>query len=274
MESRPSNPDSPHEVRPEPINPIEFATPAHSAGRGAVIGIWLMALALAVITGTAAWGVEEAMHDYFKPSLAASEQNYIFTALNREMAQANARNGAVAFGALGGFLGLGLGLAGGLSRRSIQGIIYGMLSGLLLGAAAGALPSFVVMPWQWQHRYDDLTASTLVPLMIHAALWCGLGLTAGLSYAVGYSGFRLGRLGAGALGGLVGAAVGTLVYETTGALLFPQSRTDEPFAATAATRLLAPLCIALFVALGALLNREPRATQASKPATVEPPHLS
>src|SRR3954464_7571271 len=104
-----------------PTPPVPTPTASHPAvpsdDRWAPVSIWLLALAAALLAGIASWPIGEATRDYFKPSEAAAAQKYDFRALNRETAIANARNGALAFGALGGLLGLGLGLAGSLSRR-------------------------------------------------------------------------------------------------------------------------------------------------------------
>ena len=126
--------------------------------------------------------------------------------------------------------------------------------GLILGAAAGALPSFAILPWQWQNRNDDPSSTDLImPLLIHGGLWCGLGAAAGLAYGLGRGGLKPRPLLEGALGGLIGAAIGTVFYELVGAMAFPLAKTTSPFSATASTRLLARLSVAVFTALGAVV---------------------
>jgi hypothetical protein len=179
----------------------------------------------------------------------------------------SARNGALTFGVLGGLLGVGLGVAGGLIRRSIPGALLGGFVGLILGAAAGALPAVEIMPWYWRHRNDDPSAlSLLTPLLVHLGLWSAIGLAAGLAFGIG-CGSKPIRLFEAALAGLTGAMLGTFVYEMAGAFLFPMAHTTDPFSATSGTRLLARLCVAGFVGLGALrsipqatavLSRPPR----------------
>jgi hypothetical protein len=208
---------------------------------------------LALLAGLAAWQVGESMLDYFKPSQAAASQAYDFRALGREQSQANARNGLVAFGALGGLLGAALGLAGGLSRRSPARALMAALAGLVLGVAAGGLPALAVMPWHWAHRGDDPASLDLLsPLLIHLGLWSVAGLAAGLAFGIGAHDFKASRLFEAALAGLVGAMLGTFVYELAGGLLMPVARTADPFAATPGARLLARLCVAGFVGLAAL----------------------
>jgi hypothetical protein len=238
----------------EPVVPSETPRPMPAAaGLGAKLRVGILVLGLAILAGVGAWFSGEKTFGYFQPSLEASSQSYDFRALNREMAQAGAGNGALAFGALGGLLGLGLGVAGGLVRRSVGGALLGGVVGLVLGAAAGALPSLVVMPWQWRHRNDDPASLDLfVPMLVHLALWSAIGLAAGLAFGVGNSGTQPSRIGKAALAGLVGAILGTVVFEVVGAALFPMARTADPFSVTAETRLLARLCVDGFVGLAVL----------------------
>lgn len=272
----------PHEIEPmgaEPLTPQgSVPTAAEPAAppvdQWAPVSIWLIALAAALLAGVASWPIGEATRRYFKPSEAAAAQRYDFRALNRETAIANARNGALAFGALGGLLGLGLGLAGSLSRRPSRGALRSAAVGLILGAATGALPSFAILPWHWQTRHDDPASIDLtMPLLIHAGLWCGLGAAAGLAYGLGRRGLKPRPLLAGALGGLIGAAIGTVFYELVGAMSFPLERTTDPFSATASTRLLARLSVAVFAALGAVVSLNSRRSRNVK-AGSSPPYPS
>ncbi len=190
--------------------------------------------------------------NYFKPSKAV--ENYRDpTALNLEMPVVNARNAALTLGVLGGLLGFALGLAGGLTRGRPDRALAGAAAGLTLGAAAGALPSFMLMPWQWAHRNDDPSSIfLLVPMLIHLGLWSGAGLASGLAFGIGTSGLKPARLFEATLAGLAGAMLGTLAYEMVGASLFPLAHTALPFSETAGTRLLARICVAGFVGLGAV----------------------
>jgi hypothetical protein len=238
--------------------PLPEPPSASRLGWGEKFRLWLLVLSLAILAGVAAWLVGESALDYFKPSDAAASQTYNFEPLNREMLGVSAHNGALTFGVLGGLLGLALGLAGGLSRRSGHGALMGAVAGLILGAAAGALPSFAVMPWQWRHRNDDpSTILLLTPLLVHLGLWSAIGLAAGLAFGIGSGASTPSRLCESALAGLVGAMLGTFVYEMLGAVLFPMDRTADPFSATSGTRLLARLCVAGFVGLFAIRSIPP-----------------
>jgi hypothetical protein len=214
-----------------------------------------MIISLAILGGVAAWLFGESRLDYFRPSEKAASQRFDFSGLNKEMLWVSAENGALSFGALGGFLGFAMGLAGGASRPSTKWALIGAIVGLILGVLGGALPSFAVMPYQWKHRNDDPNNADLVmPLLIHCGLWAGAGLAAGLAFGFGRHGWRPLRLADAALAGLIGAMVGILIYELGGALLFPMARTPNPFAETWSARLFARLCIAVFVALGVIFS--------------------
>lgn len=233
------------------------ASPSH-AHRALSTPARLGTIAAALLAALATWPVFEAFHEYFQPSEEAAAQAYDFRQLNIEEAQTNSWNGAIVFGTLGGLLGLALGVAGGLTRRSGRAAAAGAAVGLVLGGVAGALPPLGVMPYHWMNRGDDpATLSLARPLMMHAALFCALGLTAGLAYGVGRFGGRFPALAEAALGGLVGAAIGTFVYEMTAAILFPLARTADPIAIDPMARGFAVLCVSGFVALGILLALRP-----------------
>jgi hypothetical protein len=267
----------------EPIIPPPPAGSRPSAaGLGARTRAWFLILALAMLAAVAAWLVGESTHSFFKPSLAASENFRDPSGLNREMPGVNSRNGALTYGAFGGLLGLALGMAGGLAGRSVGRAALAAVAGLILGVAAATLSSFLIMPLQWNHRNDDpATLDLLGPLLVHLGLWSATGLAAGLAFGIGSygsgpalrparlsdatlliteagsdksisRGFRPARLVEAALAGLVGAMLGTLVYEMAGALLFPHDHTADPFPGSPNARLLARICVAGFVGLGAI----------------------
>jgi hypothetical protein len=206
-----------------------------------------------VLAGVAAWLIGEQTHRYAKLSQVAAE-NYQNTALlNAEMPGVLTVNGALTFGVLGAVLGLAMGLAGSLCGGPRGRPLAAALVGLLLGAVAGALPSAALMPWYWRHRNDDpATLNLLVPLLIHLGLWSGVGLAAGLAFGIGRGEAGAARLVQTSLAGLFGAMVGTTVFELVGAFLFPFDFTADPFSITPGSRLLARLCVAVFVGLAAV----------------------
>ncbi|MGC8643419.1 MAG: hypothetical protein ACP5XB_26475 [Isosphaeraceae bacterium] len=250
-----SPPNETPNLDPDTSSPAEGVQTGVAKGSGPPLA-WKLTLALALLAGAAAWWVGEAYLDYFKPSQAASSQRFDFTALNKEKAVANAYNGTLAFGALGGFVGLALGLAGGFSRRPGGSPLLGAIVGLALGVAAGALPSLEIMPWQWRHRSDDPSSTQLlIPLLMHLGLWSGAGLAGGLAFGLGAGAKKPLRLAGTAISGLLGAMLGTLVFEIIGAGFFPLASTTLPFSDTALTRLLARLCVAGFIGAVMILPR-------------------
>jgi len=243
----------------EPTVPVPSQSLRPVPGNAARVMDWALIVIFAILAGLAAWQVGEYTISYAKLSPAVAENYRDSTGLNAEMPGVNSVNGALTFGALGGFVGLAMGLAGGVSRRSPASAILGAVLGLIIGAALGALPSPMIMPWQWRHRNDDpFNADLLMPFLIHLGLWTPLGLAAGLAFGIGKSGFNPPRLVEAGLAGLIGAVLGVFVFEVTGALFFPAAATTNPFSLTAGTRLLARLCIALFVGLG-VIRTIPRA---------------
>lgn len=245
----------------EPVGLDGPRAPKHwTAGVTTQIRVGMLVLALAMLTGVAAWLVGEYTMSVFQASKKASENYRDPTGLNLEMPRVNALNGALTFGAFGGLLGFALGLGGAFSGRAPNRALVAAIVGLYVGAAMGAVPSLVLMPWHWHHRNDDpSTTELLMPLLLHMGLWSGIGLGAGLAFGVGSTGFKPLRLCGAAFAGLTGAILGTFVYEVVGAFLFPLDHTADPFSDTIRTRLLARLCIAGFVSLGVAcsLHSEP-----------------
>ena len=238
--------------------PDASGVPNSQPGWRATLTNCTVILGLALLAGAASWLWGEVVFDHFKPSEKASAEHYAFAALNREMGRVNGLNGALAFGALGGLLGMALGLAGGLSRSAPKSALVGAIVGLVLGAASGTLPSFAIMPWHWKHRGDDEYRGQLVlPTLVHLGLWCSLGLTAGLAFGLGRYGPRPARLFVTGSAGLIGAIIGTCLFELAGAFLFPLAETVNPFSATSQTRLLARLSVALFVGLLVMFSFRP-----------------
>jgi len=252
---------------PARVEPTQAPSPTPSTARSdAWAGSSILILGLAMLAGTGAWWIGEFTMFYVKPSKAV--ENYRDdTALNLEMPVVNAKNAALSFGVLGGLLGLALGLAGGLSTRSPDRALAGAITGLILGGAAGALPSFIIMPWQWAHRNDDPPSTLLLtPMLIHLGLWAGAGLASGLAFGIGSSGFKPSRLFEAAMAGLTGAMLGSFAFDMVGAFLFPLADTARPFSETVGTRFLARFCVATFVGFGAVRSLPPKPNDVQLPS--------
>ncbi|MDX2035312.1 MAG: hypothetical protein SFX72_01575 [Isosphaeraceae bacterium] len=213
-------------------------------------GTGAMAVIVALVSGTVAWGIGEATYDLFQPSKEAASQPYAFKQLNAEKNRADGINGSIAFGALGGLLGLGLGCVGAWAAQAPRRIPAAAVLGLVLGTVAGAAPCPFLIPLYHQH-YDPEVPDLKLPLVIHAGIWCSLGAAAGLAFGFGYSDKR--KLAAIFLGGFLGAFAATVLFDVLGAILFPFSEADVPISPSLPARILARLIVAVGVALGVVV---------------------
>jgi hypothetical protein len=211
---------------------------------------------VAASAGVISWGIEEVGLRAWDPIGRIPRGNAsqpAFTAMMRQKIQeATTRTAMLSYGALGGLLGLGLGLCGGRLRGSWpRGVAAGAL-GLVVGGAAGAALSGELVPRYYaaiaadRARFeDDLT----FPLLIHLGMWASAGVAAGLAVGVGMGSWGRGALAV--LGGLLGAALGTALYEFVSALAFPMAETNLPISKERGARLLAHLAVAVVAAAGA-----------------------
>ena len=166
------------------------------------------------------------------------------------------------FTTMGGFLGLTMGLAGGLAQRSVFAGVRAAILGLLLGAAAAGFMALVLVSIFFQ-KHDPQSGDLVLPLLTHGAIWSAVGAIGGLAFGLGLGG--RGRWKATPVGGLVGAAAATVVYEIVGALAFATSKTDLPVSASITTRAMAQLLVAILSAVGAVLAlRQSAKSEASR----------
>jgi hypothetical protein len=213
---------------------------------------WLVMLG-GVLAGLVAFGIGEATYGIFRTVLVQQnlQGTIIWVPSLATNSAAVAKNGALAFGALGACLGLCLGVAGGLARRSTPAAVRGGLLGAVLGSAAGAGLSLPLLPWFYQAEKDYFEYELILSLSMHAFIWGVLGAVAGLAFAVGRGEGRLiGRaLPAGGLGGLLGA----ITFDLIGAMFFAAAETGEPISETWQTRLMARLMVTMGTAAVILL---------------------
>lgn len=185
-------------------------------------------------------------------------QNDLFPALQvhpspedmRRFRDARIYSATLTFTTMGGFLGLAMGLAGGSARRSISAGARAAILGLSLGTAAGACMAFFLVS-SFYKRHDPQSGDLLLPLLTHGAIWSTMGAIGGLAFGLGVGG--RGRWQATLVGGLVGAAAATVVYEFAGALAFASSKSDLPLSSSVTTRGMAHFLVAIFSSLGAVL---------------------
>jgi hypothetical protein len=169
--------------------------------------------------------------------------------INR-LRDARVLSATLTFTAMGGFLGLALGFAGGLARRSVQAGLRAASLGLLVGAAVAGSLAFLLVSLFF-NKYDPHSSDLVLPLMTHGAIWSAVGAVGGTAFGLGLGG--KGRWMATLVGGLLGAAAASVIYEIIGAIAFASSKTDLPLSAALTTRILAQFSVALLAAVGAVL---------------------
>jgi hypothetical protein len=214
---------------------------------------WALTMTAGLLAGLAAWLGGEACLNLIKPPRhAANSKGLVLNITDRrEVASAEAKNAGLAFALLGGSMGLAFGAAGGLTRRSGRATTTAALLGLMAGSTGGAGMSLALLaPYnRYKSRNPDEAARDLVlPLLVHSGIWSAVGGLAGLAYGFGLGERR--RLPRIVLGGLAGAALGTIAYELIGAAAFPAAQTTQFVSATWPTRLLARLAVAVTAAAG------------------------
>jgi hypothetical protein len=206
---------------------------------------WPAAFAAGVIATALSWGAGEAALDFFpqKRLINPQTETVDMALYNRVVV----KNATLAYGLQGAILGLTLGLAGAATRRSAGHAVRAGLTGLLAGGAVGAVASFGLFTAFASARSSDISLS----LMAHGGVWSLIGACGGAAFGLGLGGH--GWVGRAALGGLIGAALGAVVYEFAGGILLPQDRTGEPQAASCLARLLGYALVNVFAALGAVI---------------------
>ncbi len=243
------DPGSAGELSPGPIK--ESSSPGLA---------WLLVVAAGLLAGLAGFGIGEAAPRFVAPSLEFSAEirrngTQVPIEMERRFRISRDQTAALAYGGLGMILGLGLGLAGGLARRSPSAAIAGGIVGLVLGGAAGAGTTLAVLPSYHaardsatdENHNDDLPLA----LLTHGGIWIAVGAAAGLALGIGLGGGA--RMARATIGGILGAAIASMLYEFGGAIMFPLAETFRPMAKEAVPRLFAQLVVGLCVAAGALL---------------------
>ena len=227
--------------------------PSPAGENGGLFHPGLLALAAAVIAGLATFGLGEVFYGWFPPEGVPQMLGgaAVTTPTVETTIVADTRNSALSFALLGGCLGLALGLAGGMARRSRRAALTAGLIGLIGGAVLGAvLPLVLVGPYiRLQHfrNSDDL----LYPLGMHSLLWGTLGAVGGLAFGIGLG---RGHLLRSLVFALVGACVGTAIYEVIGAAIDPLALTSDPISKSWWTRLMARLLVTVGVGMAICLS--------------------
>jgi hypothetical protein len=253
----------------EPARP-EFETQPNRAGwdrvaqnKGRLLGIAIVA---GLLAGLASSLAGESIMSHYQSALVPAIEAHPAPGSMQGERDARLYSSVLSFTAMGGVLGLAMGLAGGLASRSVFAGLAAGISALLLGAAAAASISYVLVSNFFKSRVPEST-DLVLPLLTHGAIWSAVGVIGGLAFGLGAGG--KGRWKATVLGGLVGAAAATIVYEIVGAVAFASSKTDLPLAGSSTTRGMAQLLVAILTAGGAgvaYLEAMQRESQSREPS--------
>ncbi len=225
--------------------------------RGSWLPLWLLTLGAGLVAGLIAWAGGEAMFNMFRIEDAIvypadykkisgyQKQNVTARIQGDAMRIVERRKAAASFGLLGLALGVCLGLAGGLAGGSPRTAVSGAVGGGIAGAAVGGGLSYAVVPLFYQ--YLDPEQGLLVLFFAHAVIFAGLGAAAGSGLGLGLANRSV--LAGSIFGGMFGALIGTVAFETANSLAFPLMRTFEPIPSEWLPRMLIYLCVAAGTAL-------------------------
>jgi hypothetical protein len=247
-----------------------------SAGTVPRVPLWLLTLGAGLVSGVVAGLVGEVTgkvilpntQAYLPPDFATMggyQKNAVHSeALGKAERMAEQKKSAAAYGVLGALLGLTLSSTGHLAARSPRSRLVVAALGGGVGAVTGAALSFALVPMFYWYQSPE-SSGLIVLFLTHAGIFAGVGAAAGLALGLGLGERR--AIGPASFGGLVGALVGTFVFEASNSLAFPLLRTFEPIPTEAVPRILAHLCVAVGSALVAGLAVEMRAkSEPSLPA--------
>lgn len=273
----------PHDSEQSRLGEVEAAEPDRSTGGGprspSLVRMALLATLAGLVAGVLAWlGGEKTYREFTPtPELArAKEKAIAVSALaandpkiveeeDRQIKANEARNLALSAGLLGALVGLALGLAGGIAARSFPRTMKSALLGIVVGAVLGGAVPWVALPLYY--RLADPASSSLAPaLLLHGSLWTPAGVAGGLALGIALGG--TGRAIRALIGGVIGAWLGTLVYEMAGALAFPPTaQANLPIPMSPSARLLSCVSVALLTALVATAAaQDPAGSRAARPA--------
>jgi hypothetical protein len=228
--------------------------------------VWIAALAAGVMAGFLAWLLGEPIHSRFAPpkfvNTASSTGGFLDPAevykLDTAKQKAQILDACLVFGTFGVALGLALGLAGGWAQR-IDGkaVRNRALFGLILGGVVAAAVTALALPVYYRVHNPD-TNDLVVGLLSQVVISAAIGVAGGAAFGVGLG--HRDVIARAAIGGLLGACAGAMVYEILGAIVFPLDETSSPISATWGTRLLGRLAVATLASAGAtlgVLDRKP-----------------
>jgi hypothetical protein len=216
---------------------------------------WVAIIAVGIATGFVVWELGEwALHSFAPTYKMTSEKIFDRRKSTAEIGRQRRLYGTqvaiITYGALGAALGLALGLAGGSLRGLFFRGLNAGLAGLIFGAVSTAAVAKFAVPLYYRAfdaSSDKLAHDMLLPFIIHAAIWICAGTAGGGSLGLGLGSWSVAFRGA--LGGGLGALLGTVIYEVAGALLFTMAGTAQPLAEQWEPRMIALLSVTILVSI-------------------------
>ncbi len=245
MDSRERRHTDSQSNRDQPITGPPSGSMGNSRSRSS--RILAFALGAGLFTGFASFALGELLLEAFRPPLERSEVmgRVLMKANFHDQASADYKNAMVSFTILGSLLSASLGFAGGLSQGSKRLAMIAGLAGIVLGGILAGSASYTLLPVYF-HAEDvskeELSRDLMLPLLVHGGIWAAAGLGGGIAFGIGLHQGRA-RLIKAALGGFIGAAVASAIYEILGAAIFPGGKTTPPLASEWSHRLLARLLV-------------------------------
>jgi hypothetical protein len=249
----PSDPESSHTVPTSAISDETASRPASATlelASDRIGRLLVFAILAGLVAGAASVLIGERIMNFYQSDLNPPIQRNPPPETVRRWKDARVHSAVFTFATLGGLLALALGYAGGFARHSTSASVWAAILGLVLGSTvAGCFSLFLVS--MFFKNYDPQSGDLVLPLLTHCAIWSAVGGVGGLAFGLGLGG--RGCWKATLVGGLVGAAAATVVYELVGAVVFASSKTDLPISSSSTTRGMALLLVASLSSIGAVL---------------------
>jgi len=250
-------------------HPAPIPQPVEAPGSGVPVTwrTWALAMAGVIVGGIASVVILEMLMVSYEPSVRPDLGNRPAPEDVAKIGKAYIQRGSLSYAATGTLVGLMLGLAGGIARRSVKAAALAGLVGLLVGGIVEGGVARLSL-WLIYMKFEPGPEEMLHSLLSHEALWDAVGLTGGLAFGLGLGGKH--RWWKTAFGGLIGAAMATVVFEFLGALVFSTHGTHQPLADSLETRALAQIMIPLGTAIGAVLAARPPRSRPNPPTVPKP----
>jgi hypothetical protein len=239
-------------ITPQKMAPAGESPFAEKRGR-----LLALAITAGLIAGAASWFAGEVIFNRYESDLTPTLKLQPTPDDMRRWRHAQLYSATLTFAALGGLFGLAMGFSGGLGRRSVIASTTAAILGLVLGTVA-AFSVAILLVSNFYKKHEPQSVDMVLPLLTHGGIWAAVGAIGGLAFGLGLGAH--GRWKTSVLGGVLGAAAATVIYEIVGALAFASLKTDLPLSASITTRGMAQLLVATLpaVGIGVALGQSPK----------------